>query len=268
MDDWEIRLLFALLVVAAVVGVGWYFRDQLLPQPEQPTPIPTESAEPEADVDKSPTYPVAPLETTGSGPRKLVPLPPLDDSDAYFLLALIDVFGADFEMLLVKEGLIDKFVATVDNLPRGHVAEKVRPVGRLSEPFRVESVGPEKSLFVSPDNYKRYDALVGQIATADLDVLVETYQRFYPLFQESYQRLGYPNAYFNDRVVEVIDHILATPEPEEPLQLVQPHVLYEFADPELEELSSGQKLMLRMGSDHAAAVRRRLSDLRALLVEQ
>ena len=268
MDERDGRLLLTLLVVAAVAGAGWYFRDKFLPQAEQPVVIPPESAEPEAGVDESPKYPIAPPEATDSAPKKLIPLPPLDDSDAYFLLALIDVFGADVEMLLVKEGLIDKFVATVDNLPRGHVAEKVRPVGRLSEPFRVESAGPDKSIYVSPDNFKRYDALVTQIATADLDVLVGTYRRFYPLFQESYQRLGYPDAYFNDRVVEVIDHILATPEPDEPLQLVQPHVLYEFADPELEALSSGQKLLLRMGSSHAATVRRRLADLRARLVQQ
>ena len=33
-----------------------------------------------------------------------------------------------------------------------------------------------------------------------------------------------------------------------PIGLVQPKVLYEFADPELEARSAGQKIMIRMGN--------------------
>jgi hypothetical protein len=44
-------------------------------------------------------------------------------------------------------------------------------------------------------------------------------------------------------------------------------VLYEFADPELEALSSGQKLLLRMGSQHAATIKRVLQGLRALIAQ-
>jgi hypothetical protein len=102
------------------------------------------------------------------------------------------------------------------------------------------------------------------IASADIDAIVDTYRRFYPLFQRSYERLGYPDGYFNDRVVQVIDHLLATPpQPDGPIKLVRPHVLYEFADSRLEALSSGQKLLLRMGPEHAATVKRFLQDLRS-----
>ena len=38
------------------------------------------------------------------------------------------------------------------------------------------------------------------------------YERLYPLFQQAYEDLGYPGKYFNDRLVEVIDHLLQTPE--------------------------------------------------------
>lgn len=195
-------------------------------------------------------------------------LPPLDDSDGYFLLELADLLGTDIETLFIKEALIDRFVATIDNLPRRHVAEKVRPVGRLTEPFRVLAGKGDSKTYLSPENYQRYDLLIGRIATADIDAVVDTYRRFYPLFQESYERLGYPDGYFNDRVVEVIDHLLATPQPDEPVALIRPHILYEFADPELEALSSGQKLMLRVGSQHAATVKRLLRELRAQLARQ
>jgi len=60
------------------------------------------------------------------------------------------------------------------------------------------------------------------------------YLRFYPLFQQAYQDLGYPNGYFNDRLVKVIDVLLATPQIAGPIELVRPKVMYAFADPTLE----------------------------------
>ena len=152
----------------------------------------------------------------------------------------------------MRDNIIDRLVATVDSLPRKQVAQKIRPVQSLATPF-VEG----------PENYQRYDALVAHIASADLDAMVDMYRRYYPLFQKSYERLGYPNAYFNDRLVAIIDHLLETPEPTGPQTLVRPNVLYEYADPELENLSSGQKLLLRLGNDHAATIKQVLRQLRS-----
>jgi hypothetical protein len=92
-----------------------------------------------------------------------------------------------------------------------------------------------------------------------------TYFHFYPLFQSAYQSLGYPNGYFNDRLVQVIDSLLATPNPSGPIELTRPNVLYTFADPSLEALPAGQKLLLRMGPDNAAVVKGKLKELRALV---
>jgi hypothetical protein len=83
------------------------------------------------------------------------------------------------------------------------------------------------------------------------------------LFQQAYEELGYPGAYFNDRLVHAIDHLLATPEIAGDLALKQPRVLYEFADPQLEMLSAGQKAMLRIGPDNARRVKAKLRALRA-----
>ncbi len=261
MEGRDVKLLIAILLALAIAGAAWYFRAQLLPQPEPPAPPPPAPAVDDSAAEASPRHPLPP---PAAKPQRgeLVELPPLDDSDAYFLLEMADLFGPDFEVLLQKEAIIDKIVATVDNLPRSRVAEKVRPVGRLAEPFRVVSAVGDGPVYVSPESYLRYDPLVSQLTAADVDAVVDTYQRFYPLFQQSYERLGYPGGYFNDRVIEVIDHLLATPEPGEPIRLVRPHVLYEYADPELEALSSGQKLMLRMGGGNATAVKNTLRELR------
>jgi hypothetical protein len=263
-----VRLLVLILVAAGLAGALWFFRSDIFPSAdeadvEQHVPVVEESPAP-----RDPTHPLAPAQTIDSFTGELVPLPPLDDSDSYFLLALIDAFGLEVEDVLVNEGLIDKFVATVDNLTRGHVAEKIRPVGRLSGVFTVDAGTDGGQFYLSRNNYERYDLLVNLVARADLEATAAMYRRFYPLFQESYERLGYPNAYFNDRVVEVIDHLLATPELDEPARLVRPHVLYEYADTEVEALSSGQKLLLRMGGEHAATIKRALQRLRVLVTQQ
>lgn len=264
MDETETKWLILLLLAVVAAGTLWYFRDAINPPPVEPVvaqPEPVESRLP-----REPLHPVEPLILT-PGEGELVPLPPLDESDSYFALALIDIFGRDLEALLGDEGLIDKSVASVDNLTRSHVAEKIRPIGRISGTFVAAAAGANGPYYLSPDNYGRYDALVNMLTSADLDELAATYRRFYPLVQEAYVRLGYPDAYFNDRAVTVIDHLLATPTPEEPIQLVRPHVLYEFADPELEALSSGQKLLIRMGADHAARLKTVLEELKVRVAQ-
>jgi hypothetical protein len=103
------------------------------------------------------------------------------------------------------------------------------------------------------------------VQNTDTTQLTTFYFRYYPLFQQAYEDLGYPNAYFNDRVVEVIDHLLATPDVKGPITLVQPKVFYEFADQKLENRSAGQKLMIRIGPQNAAALKKKLRDIRTLI---
>ena len=64
---------------------------------------------------------------------------------------------------------------------------------------------------INPDNSQRYVALVLLAESVDAAAVAAAYRRMYPLFQQAYEELGYPGRYFNDRLVEVIDHLLATP---------------------------------------------------------
>jgi hypothetical protein len=262
-----VRTTITLIIVCVIAALGWHYRHVFILEPQTtPVLIPAEPVEPaEADASNSePRHLVAPEPIRDRETGEHVPLPPLDDSDAWFLLALADLFGSETSTVFLNETLIDRLVATIDSLPREHTSEKIRPVTRLSEPFRPEENA--YTILLGPENFARYDALVARFASANPDDIVMTYRRFYPLFQESYERLGYPNAYFNDRVVEVIDHLLETPEPDGPLNLTRPNVLFEFADPELEALSSGQKLLLRMGNAHALTMKQVMRELRARIV--
>lgn len=256
--SWIISLL---LLTGLVAAAYLYFRTL----PEPPGPPLEESTETRAteSESRSPRYPVPPVPSPRSG--ELVPLPALDDSDAYFRLGLTEVFGRAVDDVLVDSGLIDRFVATVDNLPRRHVAEQIRPLRPVPGSFQAETLDQGKHHAIRPDNYLRYEPLVASLTAADIDDVVDMYRRFYPLLQEAYIRLGYPDGYFNDRVIEVIDHLLETPEPVQAIVLTRPNVLYEFADPALEALSSGQKVLLRTGGENAAQIRQFLTTLRARL---
>jgi len=262
MSDSTSQWLLVLLLAFGLAGGAWYF--WTMPVEPPPAAIPPQPVQTEVEP-ASPRYPL-PKSLHRADAADLVPLPALDDSDKYFELALVDLFGINIGPLLVDEVLIEKSVTSIDNLMRSHVAERMRPLGSISGPFLADTRDSAGEYTLSPDNYLRYDFLVEMLVNADVDRLVETYRRFYPLLQRAYENLGYPDGYLNDRVVEVIDHLLEVPPLQNPVLLVRPHVLYEFADPTLEALSSGQKLLIRMGDKNATQVREMLAELRVYLV--
>ncbi len=52
-----------------------------------------------------------------------------------------------------------------------------------------------------------------------------------------------------------------------PIQPARPWVMVEFANPELEDRSSGQKLILRIGKDNARQLKAKLVELRAAITQ-
>lgn len=255
--------LIPVLLAVGAAGALWFYWIQVNEPvaPQAPPPPPESSAD---EILPGPLHPVSPMEPSRE-PPDLVALPPLNESDAYFKLGLVEVFGDTIENLLADSGLIERIVATVDNLPRSHVAERIRPIGKLPDQFRIEADADGNTYTISEANFERYAMLVNTVANSDLQGVIELYRRFYPLFQNAYEGLGYPNRYFNDRLVEVIDHLLATPETPQAVRLVRPHVLFEYEDEALENLSSGQKMMIRMGRDNADQVKATLRELRVLI---
>ena len=95
------------------------------------------------------------------------------------------------------------------------------------------------------------------------------YFHYYPLFQQSYQNLGYPNGYFNDRLVETIDNAAGRrPDVQRRRwRWSRPNVMYQYADPKLESLSAGQKVLVRHGSGNEAAVKAKLQELAAAIAD-
>jgi len=245
------RILIAVLVLAAVVAAGLYF---LWPGAPPPPPPPPPPAAPPAPT--GPKYPVA-----GQSEQ---PLPTLAASDPTVVEALQKLLGPEaFAQWIVPEGLIRNIVATVDNLPREHFARRVSPLHGVGGAFKASGSGD--ALAIAPANAARYTAFVTAFDHVDPAAAVALYQKLYPLFQQAYVELGYPNGYFNDRLVEALDNLLDAPEPNGPVKLVLPKVLYEYADPDLEAASAGQKAMIRMGLGNEAKVKAKLKQYRALV---
>ena len=267
--DNDAKLVMIVLAVAAFSGVAYWYFVHRAPVEVSGAPPAEVAKEPGDDRtrEQEPSYPLPDPPAAPEIEQELPPLPTLADSDEPFELALLELFGDGVGDILVDGALIEKVVATIDNLPRSQVAERIRPAGAPAGEFRALDGDDEESFVLGPENFQRYDRVADWLAGADRERVFETYRRFYPLLQEAYVGLGYPDGYFNDRAVEVIDHLLAAPQPEPPIRLLRPHVLYEFADPEIESLSAGQKLMIRIGPQNAEKVRRFLADLRSAIVE-
>lgn len=248
---WWLIVLFGIGVFAAIL----YNALKSPPAPVQ-RPAPATAPAPQAAAPAEPRirYPVEP-------PTPEKPLPALDVSDATMKAELDGLLGdpALAGLFLLKD-LVRRIVATVDNLPREKAAPRLMPVKPVGGAFLV--TGKDASLAVSADNTKRYALYRKLVDAVDTGRLVALYLRFYPLFQQAYRELGYPKGYFNDRLVEVIDHLLGAPEVPATAKLVRPKVFYLYADPAFESQSAGRKLLMRIGNENAAAVKAKLRELR------
>lgn len=251
-------------VILVGAGAAYYFTHKNA-QKEAPPVVaeqmkPPEPAAPAEPAIKNP-IPTPPPEAD----RDTEPLPALNESDSVVVSSLDQLIGkpkvAEF---LIPESVIRHVVVTVDNLPRKKVAVERRPL--KPTPGRTAIANAGDSTTLSDANYARYAPFIKLVQTTDTQKLTEFYFHFYPLFQQAYEDLGYPNAYFNDRVIEVIDHLLAAPDVRGPIELTQPKVFYEYADPSLEERSEGQKLLIRMGPENEAILKKKLRALREQLV--
>jgi len=248
--------LLAVLVLAA--GLAYYF----VVKPAEPRVAPPARSEPAPPQPPASAAPATrhPLELAQpQEPAK--PLPALDESDATLWQELAALLGAKpLQALLKPERIARNIVATVDNLPREIVHARVNPVLPTPGAFEVKRDGG--AAVIDPRNAQRYAGRLRALQSVDTQRLVDLYLRFYPLLQKAYEELGYPGRYFNDRVIEAIDDMLAAPDLMTPVPLVQPKVLYQYADPALEARSAGQKIMVRIGVGNEGLAKAKLRDIR------
>lgn len=196
------------------------------------------------------------------------PLPALNESDQSMRQELNRLFDQQqLDKLFILKTIINRFVVTIDNLTARNVPPKYRLSRKQTGRFIVYKNSANKE-FIDTTNYRRYIHYVQFAEAVNTKKLVAIYLRYYPLFQEAYEGLGYPDRYFNDRLIEVIDHLFDMPQVRGPIELKRPSVYYKYADPELEALSAGQKIFIRMGYDNAAKIKAKLRVFKYELIEQ
>ena len=192
-------------------------------------------------------------------------LPSLARSDRDFGSAVSSLVGRKaFAEWWVPDHLILHLVSTIDNLARAQAPVAAWPV--RPAPGRLQVRADGKAWVIDPANDARYAPYMVAIRMIDPARVVSVYLDFYPLFQQAWRELGYPKGQFNDRLLQVIDNLLAAPELDSPPRLVQPHVLFRYADPGLEAASAGQKILMRIGPADEREVKAKLRALRAELL--
>lgn len=235
---------------------------QMTRQPAAP-PIetPKETVMPEPEAIPNPMEEAAEPAPARAETTPAFTLPRLGDSDPLFrdgVASLTDRRGIDH--WLAGSDLIRRFVAVVDNIAKGRVQRQNLGFMSPDEPISVKRLSDETYVF-DEASYRRFDLVTDIFASIDSERAAEFYSLLRPLFQEAYEELGYSNRRFDDVIFVAIGRLLETPDPAQPVNLVRPTVMYQFADRRLESLSDAQKQLLRMGPRNARIVKAKLSEL-------
>ncbi|MDX3906115.1 MAG: DUF3014 domain-containing protein [Pigmentiphaga sp.] len=262
---------FVIVLALAAIGTGLYL--YLRPEPvpptanvEPPPPVVAEPTEPIAPPAPAPEiqHPIEPPAAAAEEPQRAAP-PDIN-------VALSGLLSRDSVLAFFNlDRFIQRAVATVDNLARPHAPPTVWPVNPTPGRLALDGAAPDEHIAAA--NYDRYKPFVAAIAAVDAGRAAALYRQLYPQFQQAYEELGYPRGYFNDRLVAVIDILLATPDPAEPIavdlpevkgpkELQRPWARYQYSDPSLEALPAGQKILLRMGPENRRALKAKLAELR------
>lgn len=265
----------AVLVIILVIVVLLWWRGGDEPEPQrQAVPVETERSAPEPQPERLPepeselpTPPVAvpPPETESQQePSPPVQLPQLADSTP---VLIEDLEQRDVSTRPIRsDHLIRDLAIFVYNLSEGELIRESASVAGPDARFSTQVV--DDQLYIDERSYSRYDELVEWFVNLENNMVVDVFVMYQPLFEEALAEIAHPDENFTDQVIQGIDVLLATPEPEGLLALTDDQVMYTFADPELEELPAAQKQMLRLGLQNQQRVKRKLRELRAVLEDR
>ncbi|MCG6201271.1 DUF3014 domain-containing protein [Psychromonas antarctica] len=272
------EITYTVIAFAIIVGGTYFYINSGKIAPQHPaaqlTPIslpttaPVNEQQATDTIDKEVTTAdttIEPAETLApTGEVEASNLSSLNDSDATVLSSAQSVsLLPSYTVLLKQTNIIRNLVVFIDNLSRGELLTKYSPLIKPTEPFSVLKVDNE--IYLDTKSYHRYDLYVDIINAINIDYAIDQYRLLTPLFSEAYAELGYSENAFISTLSAAIEGVLNAPIIREPIKLVAPSVMYKFADPQLEALSSADKLMIRMGPDNMLKLRVKLQKIQIAL---
>ncbi|MCM2681320.1 DUF3014 domain-containing protein [Echinimonas agarilytica] len=255
-----------------VVGVSvWWFADQQIEtapvQPELPTieepalppePVPLPdieevevimpAPEPERETSVTQLEPVQLPEPVQPEPKLFdFVLPTLESSDATLMQQLRAKIASKSIELLADEGIIERFVATIDSISRDNLTFNQLPVERPVGQYKV--IEAKGNIYGSTANIARYQPYLDLATSMSREHWIDLYTHVYPLLQNAYENLGYPDQQFHDTLLQALEVIKSSQKPSSSIALTQPNVMFEYADLEMQESTPVNKLMLRVGPE-------------------
>jgi hypothetical protein len=243
----------ATLAVIAVVAVGLLAVVYLVfRHPATPKATPRAGASPVAVPSPVATAPA-------------VPVPPLDESDAFVRQAAASLSGhPEFARWLGRTGLVRTLTAVVVNIgdgetPRPHL-DFLAPRQRFRGARR-----PGQVVVPDPAGFEGYDAFADAVASVDAKGAASAYRTLEPLFDAAYVDLGHPEGGFRRALDKAIGALLAVPVLPADVELLPHAIGFRYADPKLEALTPAQKQFLRIGPRNVRLVQGKLRELAAAL---
>jgi hypothetical protein len=213
------------------------------------------------------------------------PLPLLDNSDDWLKLKLPEItWRKELLKLIIDDDMIRRFVVFTDNFAQGIIAYEHSPFILPNAKFtpkmdsvsfqKIEQTASGSSLPVKQNVWqwnesssRRFSLYVDLLRSMDSESLVQWYSELKPLINEAYSELGYEDDFTNtlqDAITRVLDMEL----PKSSMALIQPSVMYRFADAELEALPDTDKLLLRLGKENLLVMKSVLLELHEKLAKQ
>lgn len=250
-------------VLLIIAGVAWFIV-QDKDQPEQP-PMMGEMEVPPAALERvrdQLAEPQAPEpELTDAELAPVQPPQTLEASDNQVELALADMSPPLLAWFTPQEQ-IRKWVSMTVNLADGDLISKHRPVNYPMKSFKVEREGDR--IAMSSANFGRATELVEAVTAIPPEKLAAYYRQWTPVLEEAFMELGVDGT-FHGHFTRVLDRAINVPTLSKPPELEQPHVLYTYADEEMEEAPDIDKLMWRLGPDQMSQVQAYLQEFKNAL---
>ena len=245
------KIILAVVVVILIVAAIYYF----FFTPSQPVEVSESMPAPEPSIS-------APDLETG---EIIEPLEvDLSKSDALVRKLAAELSGNPmFSRWLVTDHLIRRFVATVDLIAHGDSPRRPMDFIEMDEPFLARD--EDGQAFIDPNSYQRYNSIAGVISALDAKGCVKLYKELQLPIRQAYKDLGYPDEDFNATLEKAISNLLETPIVEKRIYIEKDVVTYIMTDPDLENLNSAQKHLLRMGPDNMRVIQSKLREIALLM---
>lgn len=281
---------FIILVIIAI-GIAWQFTgDKTEPVVvEKPVPVVEEIPEKVEELPE-PIIEIPEVAVIEEVIEPVVdPLPLLNESDDWLKIKLPEItWRKELLTLIIDEDMIRRFVVFTDNFAQGIIAYEHSPfvLPKIKFTPEIDSVNFQSLVQKQDQNQekpssqvkqnvwqwnenssRRFSLYVDLLRSMDSESLVQWYSEIKPLIDEAYSELGYEDD-FTSTLQDAITRVLDMELPKTSMALIQPSVMYKFADPELEALPDTDKLLLRLGKENLLVMKSVLLELHEKLAQQ